>query len=132
MQSLDEDGELVTTQVISYDINEMLGTKTRALMQRQQVRDLFELWFSWSQSQAGLTPYTVDGQRAMGAFEWYLANEGTAMGREEAGQLLDQRLRNPAFRQDMDSLLRPGLPRFDVDVGAIAVRDVFFAQLSAP
>ena len=64
-QSLDEEGELVMAQAISYDINEMLGTKTRALMQRQQGRDLFDLWFAWCQSQAGMTPYTVDGQRAM-------------------------------------------------------------------
>lgn len=131
-QSLDEEGELVTAQAISYDINEMLGTKTRALMQRQQGRDLFDLWFAWSQSQAGVTPYTVDGKRAMEAFEWYLANEDTAMGIEEAGQLLDQRLRNPAFRQDMDTLLRPGLPRFDVDAAAPIVRNVFLAHLVAP
>jgi len=132
LESLDEEGELVTAQAISYDINEMLGTKTRALMQRQQGRDLFDLWFAWSQSQAGVTPYTVDGKRAMEAFEWYLANEGTAMGIEEAGQLLDQRLRNPAFRQDMDTLLRPGLPKFDVDAAAPIVRNVFLAHLVAP
>ena len=131
-QSLDEDGELVTAQAISYDINEMLGTKTRALMQRLQGRDLFDLWFAWSQSQAGVTPYTVDGKRAMEAFEWYLANEGTAMGLEEAGQLLEQRLRNPAFRQDMDTLLRPGLPKFDVDMAATVVRTVFLSHLLAP
>lgn len=130
--SLDEEGELVTAQAISYDINEMLGTKTRALMQRQQGRDLFDLWYALSQSQAGVTPYTVDGKRAMEAFEWYLANEGTGMGREEAGQLLDQRLRNPAFRQDMDTLLRPGLPKFDVDVAAAIVRRGFLVYLSAP
>ena len=131
-ESLDEDGELVNAQAISYDINEMLGTKTRALMQRQQGRDLFDLWFAWSQSQAGVTPYTVDGKRAMEAFEWYLANEGTAMGREEAGQLLDQRLSNSAFRLDMDTLLRPGLAKFDVDAAAPVVRRVFLAQLVAP
>lgn len=131
-QSLDEEGELVTAQAISYDINEMLGTKTRALMQRRQGRDLFDLWFAWSQSQAGVTPYSVDGKRAMEAFEWYLANEDTAMGIEEAGQRLDQRLRNPAFRQDMDTLLRPGLPRFDVDAAAPIVRNVFLAHLVAP
>lgn len=131
-QSLDEDGDLVTAQAISYDINEMLGTKTRALMQRLQGRDLFDLWFAWSQSQAGVTPYTVDGKRAMEAFEWYLANEGTAMGLEEAGQLLDQRLRNPAFRQDMDTLLRPGLPKFDVDMAATVVRTAFLSHLLAP
>ncbi len=131
-QSLDDDGERVTAQAISYDINEMLGTKTRALMQRQQGRDLFDLWFAWHQSLAGATPYTVDGKRAMQAFEWYLANEGTAMGHEEAGQLLDQRLRNPAFRRDMDTLLRPGLPKFAVDEAATVVRSVFLIHLTTP
>jgi hypothetical protein len=101
-------------------------------MQRHQGRDLFDLWFAWNQSQAGVTPYTVDAKRAMEAFEWYLANEGTAMGHEEAGQLLDQRLRNPAFRQDMDTLLRPGLPKFDVDSAATVVRGAFLSHLSAP
>ena len=131
-QSLDEEGELVTAQAISYDINEMLGTKTRALMQRQQGRDLFDLWFAWSQSQAGTTPYAVNGKRAMEAFEWYLGNEGTTMGRAEASQLLDQRLRNAAFRQDMDTLLRPDLPKFDVDAAASTVRREFLDYLLTP
>jgi predicted nucleotidyltransferase component of viral defense system len=131
-QSLDEEGELVTAQAISYDINEMLGTKTRALMQRLQGRDLFDLWFAWSQSQAGTTPYAVNGKRAMQAFEWYLDNEGTAMGRAEAAQLLDQRLRNAAFRQDMDTLLRPDLPKFDVDAAASTVRREFLDYLVTP
>jgi predicted nucleotidyltransferase component of viral defense system len=131
-QSLDEEGELVTPQAISYDINEMLGTKTRALMQRQQGRDLFDLWFAWSQSQAGATPYAVNGKRAMEAFEWYLGNEGTTMGRAEAAQLLDQRVRNAPFRQDMDTLLRPDLPKFDVDAAASTVRREFLDYLVAP
>ena len=69
-----------------------------------------------------------------GAFSRLLgfANEGTAMGLEEAGQLLDQRLRNPAFRQDMDTLLRPGLPKFDVDMAATVVRTAFLSHLLAP
>ncbi|MEY4507537.1 MAG: hypothetical protein RL297_2115 [Pseudomonadota bacterium] len=131
-QSLDEEGELVTPQAISYDINEMLGTKTRALMQRQQGRDLFDLWFAWSQSQAGATPYAVNGKRAMEAFEWYLGNEGTTMGRAEAAQLLDQRVRNAPFRQDMDTLLRPDLPKFDVDAAASTVRREFLDYLVTP
>lgn len=130
--SLDEDGELVTAQAVSYDINEMLGTKTRALMQRQQGRDLFDLWYAWSQCQAGLTAHAVDCKRAMQAFEWYLANEGTAIGRMEAGQLLDNHLRNQAFRLDMDTLLRPGLPRFNADLAANVVRSEFLSQLSLP
>lgn len=37
-----------------------------------------------------------------------------------------------AFRQDMNTLLRPDLPRFDVDVAATVVRSVFLAELTAP
>jgi predicted nucleotidyltransferase component of viral defense system len=131
-QPFEDHHELVTAQAISYDINEMLGTKTRALMQRQQGRDLFDLWFAWSQSQAGATPYAVNGKRAMEAFEWYLGNEGTTMGRAEAAQLLDQRVRNAPFRQDMDTLLRPDLPKFDVDAAASTVRREFLDYLVAP
>ena len=40
---LDEDGDRMQATARSYDINEMLGTKTRALMQREQGRDLFDL-----------------------------------------------------------------------------------------
>lgn len=41
---LDDDGELTSCSARSYDIHEMLGTKMRALMQRTQGRDLFDLY----------------------------------------------------------------------------------------
>lgn len=41
---LDDDGELMNCPARSYDIHEMLGTKMRALMQRTQGRDLFDLY----------------------------------------------------------------------------------------
>jgi predicted nucleotidyltransferase component of viral defense system len=43
LDTLDDDGETVRATARSYDINEMLGTKMRALMQREQGRDLFDL-----------------------------------------------------------------------------------------
>ncbi|MFA5522552.1 MAG: nucleotidyl transferase AbiEii/AbiGii toxin family protein [Castellaniella sp.] len=126
---LNDDGEYMRVPVRSYDINEMLGTKTRALMQREQGRDLFDLSHAWQLSDAGLTPYPVDGIKAMGAFSWYLEKEGTFLGRDEANALLDARLRKTAFRRDMDTLLRPGLPKFDVDQGATIVREAYFRHL---
>jgi hypothetical protein len=36
LDTLDDDGETVRVTARSYDINEMLGTKMRALMQREQ------------------------------------------------------------------------------------------------
>ena len=47
METLDDDGDVVRVTARSYDINEMLGTKTRALMQREQGRDLFDLFHAW-------------------------------------------------------------------------------------
>jgi predicted nucleotidyltransferase component of viral defense system len=82
--SLDEEGGEVKVKARSYDINEMLGTKTRALVQREQGRDLFDLAHALNLSEAGATPYRVDGLKAMKAFAWYLEMEGTRMTEAEA------------------------------------------------
>lgn len=129
-RSMDDEGELFTAKAVSYDINEMMGTKTRALLQRKQGRDLYDLWLAWTQSEANATQYAVDGKKAMQAFEWYLANEGTQIGRAEAATLLSLRLRNQDFRNDMETLLRPGLMKFDVDAAADVVRAAYFVHLS--
>jgi hypothetical protein len=65
----------------------------------------------------------------MGACAWYLEKEGTSVGSNEANALLDARLRKAAFRRDMDTLLRPGLPKFDVDAAAVLVRAAYFRHL---
>jgi len=128
--SLNADGDLVSGTAISYDIDEMLGTKTRALMQREQGRDLFDLWYAWEMSCQGQSQHKVDSRRAMEAFDWYLHNEGTKLGRAEAEELLDARLKLNSFRTDMDTLLRPGLPKFDVDKAANTVKSEYFRYLT--
>ena len=129
IDSLDEDGERVRATAVSYDINEMLGTKTRALLQREQGRDLFDLVHAWRLSEAGATPFRVDGAKAMEALSWYLAKENQRVGKREANARLDQHLRNPGFRRDMDTLLRRELGQFDVDDAAAVVRTAYFAHL---
>jgi hypothetical protein len=129
LDTLDDDGDMVRAMARSYDINEMLGTKTRALMQREQGRDLYDLSHAWQLSEAGATPYTVDGHKAMEAFAWYLEREGTHLGADQANALLDARLRKQGFRRDMDTLLCPGLPKYDADAGAAVVREAYFRHL---
>jgi len=128
---LDEDGDPARTTARSYDINEMLGTKTRALMQREQGRDLFDLAHAWQLSEAGATPYTVDGAKAMAAFVWYLDKEGVQFSAQQANEQLDSHMTRKAFRRDMDTLLRPGMPVFDVDQAAVLVREAYFKHLGA-
>jgi hypothetical protein len=107
----------------------MLGTKTRALMQREQGRDLFDLAHAWQLSEAGGSSYAVDGAKAMEAFAWYLEKEGTQFSEQEANAQLGMRLRKTSFRRDMDTLLRPGMPSFDVDQAAGIVRKAYFRHL---
>lgn len=129
LDTLDDDGEPIRAVALSYDLNEMLGTKMRALMQREQGRDLFDLSHAWLLSESNSTPHLVDGAKAMEAFAWYLEQEGTYLGRDDANALLASKLNKAAFRRDMDTLLRPGLPKFDVDMGAEIVRNVYLRHL---
>jgi hypothetical protein len=129
VNSLDEDGELTKCRARSYEINEMLGTKLRALLQRAQGRDLFDLYHAAEFGTRATPVCTVDGAQTIEAFNWYLANEKTGMGREEAEDLLRERLRDRGFRNDMDTLLRPGFGRYDIDVAAELVRQKYFVHL---
>lgn len=129
LDTLDEDGEPVLAMARSYDINEMLGTKTRALMQREQGRDLFDLAHAWQLGTAGATPYAVDGAKAMEAFTWYLEKEGVQLDAREANAHLDSCLGKRAFQQDMETLLRRGIPKFDVDAAAKIVRHAYLWHL---
>ena len=48
---------------------------------------------------------------------------------EEANTHLDAKLKNRAFRSDMNTLLRPDMPRFVVEQGADTVRTAYFSHL---
>ena len=65
----------------------------------------------------------------MQAFAWYLEKEGTHFSAQEANAHLDARLGKAGFRHDMDTLLRPGLPAFDVDRAGEIVREAYFRHL---
>lgn len=85
----------------TYALDELLGTKLRALYQRKQGRDLFDLAIALKSP--GVTP-----QRVVEAFSRYLENEGTKITRTEFEQNLALKLRDPAFMADIGPLLAPG------------------------
>ena len=95
-------------------------------MQREQGRDLFDLFHTWTLSEAGATPYAVDGARSI---DLVSGAEGTRTSAGEAYAALDAKLRKEGFRRDMDTLLRPGLPAHDVDRSAEIVRAAYFRHL---
>lgn len=95
-------GKTESTELRSFDINEMLGTKMRALFQREHGRDLFDLYHA--KDGPG-----VDLDRTISAFMHYMGAEGKEVRRAEFLAALEDRLKNPAFGRDMDDLLRDGL-----------------------
>ena len=128
---IDDGGSQKTVQVKSFDINEMLGTKMRALMQRTQGRDLFDIWHAWDLSEKGSIPYAVDPKLTVHAFLHYVGLEGRGFSRREAETRLQNRLRKSSFRSDMKTMLRPGMAAFDAHQAAEVIRAVFFEFLES-
>jgi hypothetical protein len=115
----------------SYDLDEMLGTKMRALLQRTQGRDLFDLDRACLRHDeavaVGIGPLVVP-QRVVGAFATYMEREGVRIKRAEYEAALRAKCRNRAFRNDMTKVLPPGVD-YDIDAAAERVRDILIARL---
>ena len=63
------------SKILSYEFDELLGTKIRAFYQRDKGRDLFDLWFALQQE-------SFDSKRAVAAFIEYTKKENKK-GQEE-------------------------------------------------
>ncbi|MGB6450920.1 MAG: nucleotidyl transferase AbiEii/AbiGii toxin family protein [Steroidobacteraceae bacterium] len=126
---LDEDGELTRCAARSYDINEMLGRKLRALMQRRQGRDLFDLYHAANFGPRATPACPIDGAQVIEAFTWYLKNDDTQMTREDAESRLADHLADREFRTDMRQLLRYDFGPCNADTAAELVRTTYLAHL---
>ena len=89
-------------RIPSYHLNELLGTKVRALYQRNKGRDLFDLWY-------GITVGRADPVVIVSAFRKYLAEDGLTISQREFRQNLAAKIENPDFLADTEDLLRSGL-----------------------
>ncbi len=69
----------LTSTIISYNINEMLGTKMRALFQRKKGRDLFDLY--WALTSQSMLPVSLGD--IVTAFQHYMREEDTRVPRAE-------------------------------------------------
>lgn len=108
-------------QITTYHVEELLGTKMRALHQRKKGRDLFDLW-------AALQDPRLDRDRVVHTFRAYMARGGTPVTRAQFEQTLAGKLRDRQFRTDIEPLLAVG-QEFDVDAAARAVLEELVARL---
>ena len=105
-----------------YQLDELLGTKMRALYQRKKGRDLYDLWLA-------LQSEEVNRDRVLRCFERYMGNDGAMVSRAVYEENLTLKLRSDAFLEDIQ-LLIPGDAEYDPLAAAAAVQTELVARLA--
>lgn len=110
-----------SAHVTSFELDELLATKLRALYQRKKGRDLFDLAFA-------LENGDTSPQRIVTCFHRYMREGGARVSRAVFEANLDKKLADPVFRADMRPLLRPGIA-WDIDHGGSVVKQKLITLL---
>lgn len=105
----------------TYEIEELLGTKLRALYQRKKGRDLYDLWLA-------LTTLETDVAKVLECFDRYMDHGSTLVSRAEFEANLAAKLRSRQFLEDIEPLL-PTDVTYDVAVADAQVREHLIAKL---
>jgi len=113
-----------SADITTYALDELLGTKLRALYQRRKGRDLFDLWTA---AQA----VRFDPASVVRCFAEYVARDGLSISRAEFEANLHEKLANPGFRSDVEPLLTQGRG-WDCDAAAEFVLSELVARLPGP
>lgn len=97
-------------KIQSYALDELLGTKLRALYQRKQARDLFDLATALKRDE-------VKPERIIETFSAYMDREGSRVTRAQFEENLSGKLEDRLFRGDIGPLLAAGF-EWDVEEAA--------------
>ena len=87
--------------ITTFELDELLATKLRALYQRRKGRDLFDLAM-------GLADDRTDPERVVAGFGEYMDREGGAVTRAMFERNLAGKIGDAQFNADVSALLRPG------------------------
>jgi predicted nucleotidyltransferase component of viral defense system len=87
-----------SADIITYEIDELMATKLRALYQRRKGRDLFDLWYVAKQK-------LIDLNRVFDIYSEYCANDSINVRREDFLKNLELKKCHPDFQSDMTLLL---------------------------
>lgn len=110
-----------TAELAVYHLDELLGTKLRALYQRKKGRDLYDLWLA-------LGTGKPSPDRVVECFRRYMYHDGAAVSRAEFEANLAAKLADEAFLEDLRPLVPP---EFDYDPvkAARVIRKQLIAKL---
>ncbi|MCE7054405.1 nucleotidyl transferase AbiEii/AbiGii toxin family protein [Algoriphagus sp. AGSA1] len=91
-------------QIRTYSLNELLGTKLRALYQRSKGRDLFDLFYARHH-------HELNFEEIVNCFKEYtqFSTDKKPPSQKEFLINLEEKENDPDFSGDMEALLRPGI-----------------------
>lgn len=110
-----------SADITTFSLEELLGTKLRALYQRKKGRDLFDLWYA---IEKGADPAGI-----VACFTRYMRESAVDVSRAEFEQNLAAKLEDQIFVADMTPLLREGIA-WDVAQAGQVVMSQLLARLS--
>lgn len=110
-----------TADITTYHLNELIGTKLRALYQRRKGRDLFDL-------AVALKRPDIDPTVIIDVFQTYMTCEGANISRALFEKNLLTKMKNPSFGNDIRPLLTVGT-EWSPDVGAEIIMNNLIACL---
>lgn len=92
-----------TCKITSFEVEEMLGTKLRALYQRKKGRDLFDLYYA-------LTNLDLNTDDIVHCYKEYMAfSVANPPSKKQYILNVENKLEDPGFEGDIYALLRPGV-----------------------
>jgi predicted nucleotidyltransferase component of viral defense system len=107
-------------EVSTFEPDELMATKLRALYQRRKGRDLFDLWLV-------LTELDLDGQRVVDGLAHYMRDE--LFSYSEFASNLAPKLEHPDFVADIEQLTADVAQRYDVTAAADLVMERLGSRL---
>ena len=110
-----------TARIRTFELDELLATKLRALYQRRKGRDLFDLAVALADGRS-------EPRRIVRTFRSYMEAENHPVTRAMFEQNLDGKLRDPGFGADMSGLLSAGR-EWDATAAARVVGEKLLARL---
>lgn len=110
-------------EVLTYEPEELLGTKLRALYQRKKGRDLYDMSMALRHLDG------LDCAKVVHCFAGYMKHAGASVSRAQYESNLSLKLSDVAFTEDILPLLAPGAPAFDPQQEAAAVMENFISLL---
>jgi len=111
-----------STELITYEAEELLGTKIRALYQRSKGRDLFDLYYA-------LVHLKPDCEKVVHCYRGYMKqNNGRAKTAKEILLNLDEKMNDTEFTGDLKALLRPEI-EYDIQKAYQLVKEELIEKI---